>query len=71
MPGTFVYWGNSATTGPSAGTIRTAPQVAATCDGAACELVATVPAPDAIVAADDGLYWTNNAITGGVYRLAK
>ena len=69
--GTFVYWGNSATTGPTAGTIRRAPQVAATCDGAACELVATVPAPDAIVAADDGLYWTNNATTGGVYRLAK
>ncbi|CAN5925327.1 hypothetical protein BH11MYX4_BH11MYX4_24460 [soil metagenome] len=69
--GTFVYWGNSAAAGPTAGTIRRAPQVAATCDGAACELVATVAQPDAIVAADDGIYWTNNTVTGGVYRLAK
>ena len=30
--GTFVYWGNASTTGPTAGTIRRAPQVAATCD---------------------------------------
>lgn len=51
----------------SAGTIRRAAQ----CDAAACELVATVAAPDAIVAADDGIYWTNNDVSGGVYRLAK
>jgi len=28
-------------------------------------------APDAIVAADDGIYWTNNIAAGGVYQLAK
>lgn len=69
--GTFVYWGNSAAAGATGGTIRRAPQVAAQCDAAACELVATVAAPDAIVAADDGIYWTNNDVNGGVYRLAK
>ena len=69
--GTFVYWGNASTTGPTAGTIRRAPQVAATCDAAACEHVADATAPDAIIAADDGIYWTNNTASGGVYRLAK
>lgn len=67
----FVYWGCASNTGPTAGTIRRAPQVAAVCDAAACEKVATAAAPDAIIASDDGLYWTNNAVTGGVYRLAK
>ena len=43
----------------------------AQCDGAACELVTNVAFPDAIVTADDGIYWTNNAVSGGVYRLAK
>jgi hypothetical protein len=33
--------------------------------------VANVEQPDAIVAADDGLYWTNDVGVGGVYRLAK
>ncbi len=69
--GTYVYWGNSAAAGATAGTIRRAPQVAATCIADACELVATVPSPDAIIAADDGIYWTNNDVSGGVYRLAK
>jgi hypothetical protein len=68
---TFVYWGNAGAGVVTGGTIRRAPQVAAVCDGAACEQVARVPAPDAIVAAEDGLYWTNNDISGGVYRLAK
>jgi hypothetical protein len=67
----FVYWGNEGTTGPTSGTIRRAPQVAAVCSAAACEQVAAVAAPDAIVAADDGIYWTNNVASGGVYRLAK
>lgn len=66
--GTFVYWGNSLAT---AGSIRRAPQVAATCDAGACEKVAAVGAPDSIVVADDGLYWVNNQPNGGVFRLAK
>jgi hypothetical protein len=69
--GTFVYWGNAGTAGTTAGTIRRTTQVGAQCIGVACELVATVPAPDAIVAADDGIYWTDNSLAGGVYRLAK
>jgi hypothetical protein len=70
--GTFVYWGNASTTGATAGTIRRAPQVAATCDAALCEHVADAAAPDAVIAADDGIYWTNNsATTGAVFRLAK
>lgn len=62
--GTNVYWG-----GP--GYIRRAPQVAAPCVGNLCELVATVDQPDALIAANDGLYWTNRIVAGGVYRLAK
>jgi len=69
--GTFVYWGNAATTGPTAGTIRRAPQAGATCVGIACEHVADVAAPDSIIAGDDGLYWVNNNVSGGVFRLAK
>jgi hypothetical protein len=69
--GGFVYWGNVGTTNATAGTIRRAPQVGAVCDGAACELVATAAAPTAIVAGDDGLYWTDDVAAGGVYRLAK
>jgi hypothetical protein len=69
--GTFVYWGNAATTGATAGTIRRAPQVAAQCIGVACEHVADAASPDSIIAADAGIYWTNNTTTGGVYRLAK
>jgi len=68
---TFVYWGNASTTGATAGTIRRAPQAAATCVGVACEHVADVAAPDSIIAADDGLYWVNDNISGGVFRLAK
>jgi hypothetical protein len=67
----FVYWGNASTTGPTAGSIRRAPQSAAPCDAAACEHVAAVAAPDSIIAADDGIYWVNNAVAGGVFRLAK
>ena len=67
----FVYWGNASTTGATAGSIRRAPQNAATCIGAACELVANVASPDSIIAADDGIYWVNNAVTGAVFRLAK
>jgi len=63
--GTFVYWFDGD------GAIRRAPQVAAVCNGTACEHVADVAAADAIIAADDGLYWTNNDAAGGVYRLAK
>jgi hypothetical protein len=62
--GTHVYWGVP-------GAIRRAPQVAAPCAGAACDLVANVDQPDAIVAAEDGLYWSNRIVAGGVYRLAK
>ena len=69
--GTFVYWGNASNTGPTAGTIRRAPINAAPCDAAACEKIAAVAAPDSIIAADDGIYWVNNNVTGGVYRLAK
>jgi hypothetical protein len=68
---TFVYWGNTGTATVPNGAIRRAPQVGAVCDGAACELVAMVKAPDAIVAADEGIYWTNNDPMGGVFRLAK
>jgi hypothetical protein len=71
VQGTFVYWGNTGTATAPNGAIRRAPQVGAVCDGAACELVATVKAPDAIVAADEGIYWTNNDPMGGVFRLAK
>lgn len=67
VQGTFVYWANSG----APGSIRRAPQVAAVCDGDACEGVAAVAAPDALVAAEDGLYWTDNSASGGVYRLAK
>ncbi len=62
--GAYVYWGVP-------GAIRRAPQVAAPCEADACELVANVEQPGAIVAADDGLYWTNTVVAGGVYRLAK
>lgn len=68
---TFVYWGNASTTGATAGTIRRAPQSGATCVGVACEHVADAKAPDSIIAADDGLYWVNNDVSGAVYRLAK
>jgi hypothetical protein len=67
----FVYWGNIGTGATTGGSIRRTPQVAATCDGAACELVTQVTNPEAIVASDDGLYWTDNKAAGGVYRLAK
>jgi nitrate/nitrite-specific signal transduction histidine kinase len=46
--GTYVYWAVP-------GAIRRAPQVAATCAGGACELVASVAAPAALVVADDGV----------------
>ncbi|MBX3190948.1 MAG: hypothetical protein KF819_28390 [Labilithrix sp.] len=68
---TFVYWANTGTGAVSGASIRRAPQVAAVCDGAGCELVAPVPEPDALIAADDGIYWTDNSVAGGVYRLAK
>lgn len=63
MNGT-VYWG-------VAGAIRKAPQVAATCDGAGCAKAADVTSPTSLVAGPDGLYWTDGASAGGVYRLAK
>lgn len=69
--GTHVYWGNTGAVPNLGGTIRRAPQVAAVCDGVACEQVAVATAPDAIVAGDDGIYWTDNIVAGGVYRLAK
>jgi hypothetical protein len=75
---TFVYWGNQGTGNPPGAsatgqTLRRAPQVAAVCDGAACEEVDKIRAGavEAIVAANDGLYWTNRVLAGGVYRLAK
>jgi hypothetical protein len=68
--GSYVYWGTGAP-GGTAGTIRRAVPTVAQCDGIACELVTNVAFPDAIVSADDGIYWTNNTATGGVYRLAK
>jgi len=68
--GNFVYWGTGAA-GGTAGTIRRAVPTVAQCDGLACEKVADVAFPDAIVSADDGIYWTNNNVNGGVYRLAK
>lgn len=70
--GGFVYWGNLGATAPTGGTIRRAPANAAVCDGGGCELVASVTTPRAIVAGDDGIYWTNEqAVGGGVWRLAK
>ncbi|MDB4938903.1 MAG: hypothetical protein JWP87_5875 [Labilithrix sp.] len=71
VQGAFVYWGNAGSPTLTNGSIRRAPLVGAVCDGAACELVADVNSPDAIVAADDGIYWTNNNPQGGVFRLAK
>lgn len=69
--GTFVYWGNVGSTGTTGGSIRRTPQVAAQCVADACELVAPVVAPEGLVAADDGIYWTNRVTNGGVYRLAR
>lgn len=59
--GTYVYWGVD-------GAIRRAPQVAAPCDAAACELVAPATSPAALIVGSDGLYWTDRAASGGVYR---
>lgn len=67
----FVYWGNQGSASPPVGSIRRAPAQAAFCTGNACELVAPVEAPEAIVAGSDGLYWTNRIAMGGVFRLAK
>lgn len=68
--GMFVYWGTGVS-GGTTGSIRRAVPTVAQCDGVACEKVADVAFPDAIVAADDGIYWTDNQASGGVYRLAK
>jgi hypothetical protein len=60
----FVYWGVP-------GAIRRAPLNAAVCDGAACEKVADVTTPGAVITGPDGVYWSDNTPAGGVYRLAK
>jgi hypothetical protein len=67
----FVYWGNGNINGPTSKTIRRTPSNAALCDGLACEKVADVSAPDSIIAADDGIYWVDDIVAGGVFRLAK
>ena len=67
----LVYWANTGTTSATKGSIRRTDPSKARCTGAACELVATVAQPEALVAADDGVYWVDGAVNGGVYRLAK
>ncbi|MBX3209946.1 MAG: hypothetical protein KF764_33255 [Labilithrix sp.] len=67
----LVYWSNTGTTGATKTSIRRVDPSKALCDGTACELVADVAQPEALVAADDGMYWLDGATSGGVYRLAK
>lgn len=66
-----VYWANAGTSGDTANSIRRTSNPGQTCNGSACDLVTAGVTPDAIVAAPDGIYWTSNSPTGGVWRLAR
>lgn len=69
--GGFVYWANSGTTVPTGASIRRAPSNVAPCAGDACEKVADVTTPTALHAGNDGVYWTDEVSSGGVWRIAK
>jgi hypothetical protein len=67
----FVYWANQGANAPTGGSIRRAPINVAPCAGDACEKVGTATDPVAVYAGSDGVYWTDEVLTGSVWRLAK
>ncbi len=68
----YVYWANTGTGAVTGGTIRRAPANGSACDAAGCEQVAVAAVPSAVIAAEDGVYWVDDeAVGGGVWRLAK
>lgn len=68
--GIHVYWANTGI-GTASKSLRRTKVDGAVCDGDACESIAKVNNPTAIILDDKAVYWTDAASDGGVYKRAK